>query len=90
MIAYTIVTLCLALVGLLVLQHAVKGAPVGYEDEHGFHEGINRQPEIARAMAFEADLHAVAAGSIARGPKEGFRSRKFLVRTLRGSLGHGS
>ena len=79
-------TLLIALVGLVVLNHAVKRAPVGYEDEHGFHEGVDPR----RAMAFESELHGARTGPTARAPKEGFRTRRFLIRTLKRTVGRGT
>jgi hypothetical protein len=85
-IPYIIAALAIILVGLIVLNNAIKRAPFGYEDECGFHEGSVPQ----EAMVFDADFHTAATGPIARPLKEGFRTRRFLGEALRKSVGHGT
>jgi len=86
-IAYIIfASLLLSLVGLVVLNHAIKRAPVGFEDAHGFHEGINPR----RSIPFDVELRGIPVGPVARPPKEGFRTRRFLARALGKSVGHSS
>jgi len=86
-ISYIIIaTLAIILVGLIVLERAIKNAPLGYEDGDGFHEGSDPQ----RAMTFGSELQVAASKPLARAPREGFRARKLIGHTLRKSVGHGS
>jgi hypothetical protein len=86
-ISYIVIAaLAIILVGLIVLEHAIKSAPFGYEDGDGFHEGSDPQ----RAMTFGADLRTAAAKPLARAPREGLRAQRLFGRTLRKSVGHSS
>lgn len=71
----------LALVGLAILGVAVRGAPTAYEDQFGFHEGIDPQ----RAMDFGAELQVAAVVRSARVPKSGMRARRVLQRAAKTS-----
>lgn len=67
MIIYSIiVTLAIALVGLFILNRAVRRAPVGYEDSHGFHEGSDPQT----ALSMDANAYRSATAPIARASKK--------------------
>jgi hypothetical protein len=81
-ITTSIVLLAVALVGLLVLKHSVKHAPVGFEDDHGFHEGMAAQPV--------ADVQGAQVSQNVRVTREGFRPKRRLSHVLRRSFGHGS
>ena len=81
-----IAALAVILVGLIVLEHAIKRAPLGYEDGDGFHEGSDPQ----RAMTFGDDLRTAASRPLAKAPRGGFRARRLFGHTLRKSVGHGS
>jgi len=81
-----IAALAIILVGLIVLEHAVKRAPLGYEDGDGFHEGSDPQ----RAMTFGADLPTAASRPLAKPPGDGLRARRLFGHSLRKSVGHGS
>ncbi len=87
MISYIIIAaLAIILVGLIVLERAVKNAPLGYEDGDGFHEGSDPQ----RGMIFGTDLQTAGPKPLAKAPREGFRTRRLFGHTLRRSVGHGS
>ena len=86
MITTSIVLLVVALVGLLVLKHSIKHAPVGFEDDHGFHEGIGAQP----VAAMDAELPAAVVSANVRVAREAFRPKRRLSHVLRRSFGHGS
>jgi hypothetical protein len=82
---YTIIALCASLVGLLVLFLAVKKAPLGFEDDSGFHVGKAQRP----AEAFDVGIESASVVSVVR-PKETFRPRRTLLHPFRRSFGHGS
>jgi hypothetical protein len=85
-ITYTIIALCVSLVGLLALFHSIKQAPVGFEDERGFHEGKAPRP----AAAFDVGIESASVVSVVRAPKEVLRPRRTLLHPFRRSFGHGS
>jgi hypothetical protein len=87
-IIYSIVILCVALVGLLFLKHSITHAPVGFEDEEGFHKGVLRRPAVSPET--ELQLLAAVVESSARAPKEGFRPRRYFAHASKRFLGHGS
>jgi len=74
-----IATLCIAFVGLLVLAHGIKKAPVGCEDGHGFHE----RSAGRRAAALDDDSHAATTGPAGRAREEGFLALRLPTRGLR-------
>ena len=86
MITYTIIAICVSLVGLLALFHSVKKAPIGYEDDSGFHVGNAPRP----AEAFDVGIESASVISVARPAKEAFRPRRTLLHPFRRSFGHGS
>jgi hypothetical protein len=78
-ICIIIATLFIALSGMVVLNEAVKRAPVGYEDGHGFHATSDSQ----HARALSADLHASAAAPIGWATEEEFHTLRLLSRGVR-------
>ncbi len=87
MISYIIfAALAIILVGLIVLERAVKNAPLGYQDGDGFHEGSDPQ----RAMILGADSQIAGSKPLAKAPKAGFRARRLIGHTLGRSVGHGT
>jgi hypothetical protein len=84
--AMIITALFLALVGLAVLEYAIKHAAHGYEDQYGFHEGLDPQ----RAMDFAAEQHTAVAVQGAVPPKAGKRTRRTLKRPSRKPLSQDS
>jgi hypothetical protein len=79
MIAMIISVLFVALAGLAVFKYAIKHAASGYEDEYGFHEGLDPQ----RAMDFAARMHTAVAVQGASPAKLGRRTRRILKRLSR-------
>jgi hypothetical protein len=81
-----IVTVALALIGAFVLKHSLKHAPVGFEDDHGFHKGVAPRPVAAPDTA----IQAAVIGTNVRSSRETVRPRRRLAHVLRRSFGHGS
>jgi hypothetical protein len=77
--AMIITALLIALVGLAVLEYAIKHAASGYQDEFGFHEGLDPQG----AMDFASQMHTVVAVQGASPQKAGKRTRRTLKRPSR-------
>lgn len=75
------IALLLALVGLFVVHEAIKNAATGYQDEFGFHEGIDPQHEI--------DFGSEMIGA-PRPKKSILRARQLSKPTVRGAVGHES
>jgi hypothetical protein len=87
MIVYMIITLlALALAGLAVLNHAIKSAATGYEDEYGFHEGSEPQS----TGDFAAALHAAVVEQVSESPSARFRTRRVLKRATKKCISKGS
>jgi hypothetical protein len=87
MIVYMIITvLALALAGLAVLNHAIKSAVVGYEDEYGFHEGSEPQTACDYASA----MHAAIIEQVSESTRTGFRARRALKRSAKKSIDNDS
>jgi hypothetical protein len=85
MFAYMIISaMLLVLACLFVLNHAIKTAATGYEDEFGFHEGSN--PE--RPLSFGTDMEKAVAGHGIRALKAGFQARRVQKRAAKKSAGH--
>jgi hypothetical protein len=85
-VAMIITLLLLFLLALFVLEHSVKTASVGYEDEFGFHEGSDPQG----APVFSSETSLETSGNGGRAPKAGSRTRRILKRAAMQSLGHAS
>ena len=86
MITTSIVLLTVALLGLFGLKLAIKHAPVGFEDDHGFHEGVAARP----GSALGAELPDAVIATNVRLTREPFRAKRRLSHVLRRSFGHGS
>lgn len=67
MIVLMIIALLLVIVaGVVTLKHAVKHAVTGYEDEFGFHEGVDPQRAGILQSALEGQA-ALTARKVIRG-----------------------
>lgn len=85
MIAYMIIcALLFLLAGFLVLEHAVKTAAMGYQDELGFHQGSDPQ----RTAEFAPEMASVLVSHRTYAPRAGTRTRRILKRAARESVGH--
>lgn len=74
-----IAALFILLTGLFVLEYAIKNAASGYEDEFGFHEGLDPQ----RAMRTGADLPSAIVGHTVRALSSGNHSKRVSKRVAR-------
>jgi hypothetical protein len=74
----------LALAGLVLLNHSIKHAAVGYEDDFGFHEGAD--PHRSPDRVFGAQRIEV----LQLGLKNARRTRRVLERAAKQSAEHGT
>jgi hypothetical protein len=78
--------LFLLLAGLIVLEAAIKNATNGYQDEFGFHEGLDPQ----QALTFGADLSSAIAGHMVKTVPTESRARPSPRRSPRNPVEAGS
>jgi hypothetical protein len=79
--------LALDLVGFAVLVHGLVTAVEGYQDELGFHEGLDSR---AMVVAFSADLPIEAEGGPAARRSKGYRGSGRPGRGRRARSGAGA
>ena len=81
-----IIVLVLSLAGLAFLNHVVKNAVNGYEDEYGFHEGAESQS----AGDFATAMHAAVIEQVSNSPRASFLARRALKRAAKMHIEKGS
>jgi hypothetical protein len=85
MITYMLLTiLVLAIAGLVILHSAIKSSPKGFEDDYGFHEDLDAQPDSTGDLV--SVVHAVVVEQVSELPNAGAYTRRALEQAVRDTL----